>query len=251
MSSNLSVINFAVGGTLTTTGKTTLGDTLLSSSSASFQGLSTTNLIVSGTSTFNNSLPTSIQNPTLDAELTTKIYVDNADTNLDKRITDNDTAVRIYIDLSYNELNNRVSINDTDVRNYIDLSYNELNKKITDTNNSIRPNRNYTIKHNADFYTSRLSSSQFIDFFQLGSSTYIECQNNSSDSPYTLTLDDPKICGGLMVYVWNNSTLLIQIGAKTAPNFIKGRTNANEKIQPGATMFLISNSVGWVVLGDN
>jgi hypothetical protein len=41
-----------------------------------------------------------------------------------------------------------------------------------------------------------------------------------------------------MVYTWNNSPLLIQIGAKTAPFFIKGRTNQNEKIQSGATMFL-------------
>jgi hypothetical protein len=248
MSSNSAVINFSVGGTLSVSGKMTLAETILSSSNASFQGLSTTSLTTTRDSTFNGALPTSTQTPVSNAQLTTKIYVDNADTNLDKRITDNDTVVINYIDLSYNGLNNRVPTNDTNVRNYIDLSYNELNKKIKDTNNSIRPNRNYTIEQNADFYTSKLSSSQFIE---LGSSTYIECQNNSSNSPYTLTFDDPKICGGLMVYVWKNSLLLIQIGAKTAPNFIKGRTNANEKIRSGATMFLISNSVGWVVLGDN
>jgi hypothetical protein len=136
MSSNLSVINFAVGGTLTTTGKTTLGDTLLSSSSASFQGLSTTNLIVLGTSTFNNSLPTSIQNPTLDAELTTKIYVDNADTNLDKRITDNDTAVRIYIDGSYNTLNTRITNVDTSRKTYIDEADTALDSRITNVDAS-------------------------------------------------------------------------------------------------------------------
>jgi hypothetical protein len=123
MSSNLAVINFSVGGTLTTSGKTTLADRLLSSSSASFQGLMTTSLTTTGDSTFNGSLPTSTQTPVSNAQLTTKIYVDNADTNLDKRITDNDTAVRNYIDLSYNELNNRVSINDTEVKFYIDASY--------------------------------------------------------------------------------------------------------------------------------
>jgi hypothetical protein len=125
MSSNLAVINFAVGATLITTGKTTLADTLLCSSSASFQGLSATDLDATGESTFNTSLPKSIKTPTLDAELTTKIYVDNADTNLDKRITDND--------LSYNELNNCVSTNDTDVRFCIDASYNKLNDRITST----------------------------------------------------------------------------------------------------------------------
>jgi uncharacterized FlaG/YvyC family protein len=138
MSSNLAVINFAIGETLTTTGKTTLADTLLSSSSASFQGLSTTDLDATGKSTFNTSLPKSIKTPTLDAELTTKTYVDNAETNLDKRITDNDTAVKHYTDLLYNELNDRVSTNDTDVRFYIDASYNELNDRVSTNDTNVR-----------------------------------------------------------------------------------------------------------------
>jgi hypothetical protein len=100
------------------------------------QGLSTTNLIVLGTSTFNNSLPTSIQNPTLDAELTTKIYVDNADTNLDKRITDNDTAVRIYIDGSYNTLNTRITNVDTSRKTYIDEADTALDLRITNVDAS-------------------------------------------------------------------------------------------------------------------
>ena len=75
MSSNLAVVNFAVGGTLTVSGRTTLGDTT-SMSSGSFQGLETTTLAVSGASTFNNSLPTSTQTPTSNSQLTTKKYVD-------------------------------------------------------------------------------------------------------------------------------------------------------------------------------
>jgi hypothetical protein len=157
MSSNLAVIDFAVGGTLTVSGKTTLAETVLSSSSASFQGLSTTSLNTTGTSTF-TSLPTSTQTPTLDAQFTTKVYVDTADgvvnkritdtdsaqrtyidtqdTALGKRITDNDTDVRFYIDASYNELNNMVSTKDTAVRTYIDASYNELNTRVTDTDST-------------------------------------------------------------------------------------------------------------------
>jgi uncharacterized FlaG/YvyC family protein len=156
--SNLSVINFAVGGTLTISGKTTLAETILSSSTASFQGVSTTSLTATGASIFNNSLPTSTQTPTQDSQLTTKIYVDTADTTLNtritdtdsaqrtyidtqdtalgKRITDNDTSVRTYIDASYNELNTRVTGNDTDVRFYIDASYNELNTRVTDTDST-------------------------------------------------------------------------------------------------------------------
>jgi hypothetical protein len=133
--SNLAVINFSIGGTLSISGKTTLAETILSSSTASFQGLSTTSLNSTGTSTF-TSLPTSTQTPTLDSQLTTKVYVDTADGVLNKRITDNDTSVRTYIDASYNELNNIVSGNDTSVRTYIDASYNELNTRVTDTDST-------------------------------------------------------------------------------------------------------------------
>ena len=76
MSANIAVINFTAGGTLTVSGRTMLGDQLLSMSAASFQGIATTSLAVSGASTFNGSLPTSTQTPTSDNQLTTKVYVD-------------------------------------------------------------------------------------------------------------------------------------------------------------------------------
>jgi hypothetical protein len=58
MSSNLAVVNFTVGGTLTVSEKTTLAETVLSSSSVDVQGLTTTSLNTTGTSTF-TSIPTS------------------------------------------------------------------------------------------------------------------------------------------------------------------------------------------------
>jgi hypothetical protein len=127
--SNLAIINFTVGGTLTVSGKTTLAQPVLSSSSASFQGVSTSSLTVTGASTFNGSLPTSTQTPTLDAQFTTKVYVDTVDTTLDTRITDTDSAQRTYIDTQDTALGKRITDNDTDVRFYIDASYNELNTK--------------------------------------------------------------------------------------------------------------------------
>jgi hypothetical protein len=132
MSSNLAVINFTVGGTLVVSGKTTLVETVLSSSSVDIQGLTTTTLNVTGTSTFTK-LPTSSQTPTLDSQLTTKIYVDTADGVVNKRITDTDADQRIYIDGSYNALNKRITDTDADQKIYIDASYNALNKRITDT----------------------------------------------------------------------------------------------------------------------
>jgi hypothetical protein len=136
MSSNLAVINFAVGGTLVVSGKTTLTETILSSSTASFQGLSTTSLTTTGTSTFNGSLPTSTQTPTLDNQLATKVYVDTADGVVNKRITDTDSAQRTYIDTQDTALGKRITDNDTSVRTYIDASYNELNTRVTNTDST-------------------------------------------------------------------------------------------------------------------
>jgi hypothetical protein len=287
MSSNLAVINFTVGGTLSISGKTTLAESVLSSSSVDIQGLTTTSLNTTGTSTFTK-LPTSTQTPTLDSQLTTKTYVDTADgivnkritdtdadqrtyidaslNTLNTRITDTDSAQKTYIDASYNTLNTRITDTDadqktyidtqdtalgkriTDQRTYIDGSYNTLNTRITETANSIRPNRNYTISRNGEFFSSKPFNT---DQFQFGASTYIQCENNVDGSPYSIIFDDPRICGGLIIYIWNNSSKEVQIQNKTAQYFLKLRTSQNEKIQPNATMFLISNSVGWVVLGDN
>jgi hypothetical protein len=130
MSSNLAVINFAVGGTLVVSGKTTLAETVLSSSSVDIQGLTTTSLNTTGTSTF-TSLPTSSQTPTLDSQLTTKIYVDTADGVVNKRITDTDADQRIYIDGSYNALNKRITDTDSAQKTYIDASYNALDTSLT------------------------------------------------------------------------------------------------------------------------
>ena len=137
MSSNLAVINFAVGGTLTISGMTTLAETILSSSTASFQGVSTTSLTTTGTSTF-TSLPTSSQIPTLDNQLTTKVYVDIADTTLNTRITDTDSAQRTYLDTQDTALGKRITDTDSAQRTYIDTQDTELGKRITDTDSAQR-----------------------------------------------------------------------------------------------------------------
>jgi hypothetical protein len=65
MSSNLAVINFTVGGTLTITGKVAFNESFISSSSAQFQSLSTVNL------------PTCNEVPTENNQLTNKLFIDN------------------------------------------------------------------------------------------------------------------------------------------------------------------------------
>jgi hypothetical protein len=137
MSSNLSVINFTVGGTLAVSGTTTLAQPMLSSSSGNFQGLSTTSLNTTGASTFNN-LPTSTQTPTSNTQLTTKIYVDQENTTLNTRITNVDSAIRTYVDTADNTLNTRITDTDSAQKSYIDASYNTLNNRITETDEAQR-----------------------------------------------------------------------------------------------------------------
>jgi hypothetical protein len=143
MSSNLAVINFTVGGTLTVSGNTTLVQPIYSSSTASFQGLITTSLNTTGASTFIN-LPTSTQTPTSNSQLTTKIYVDTVDNTLNTRITNTDADQRIYVDGSYNtqriyidqqdtSLNTRITNTDSAQRIYIDQQDTSLNTRITTT----------------------------------------------------------------------------------------------------------------------
>ena len=220
MSSNLAVINFAVGGTLTVSGRTTLGDTT-SMSSGSFQGLETTTLQVSDTSTFNNSLPTSTQTPTLNSQLTTKTYVDSADMVLNDRITSTDSAQKTYIDASYNELNTRITSTDSSrktyidnadkvlddritstdsaQKRYIDASYNELNTSVS----VLKQNRAYTMNNTRNFVNSSASRFGNIAISLLGATTFIECTDSAS--PYSLILDAPYNCVGCVVYIWNNS----------------------------------------------
>jgi hypothetical protein len=63
--SNLAVINFTVGGTLTISGKVSFSESLISTSSAQFQSLSTVNL------------PTCNEVPTENNQLTNKLFIDN------------------------------------------------------------------------------------------------------------------------------------------------------------------------------
>lgn len=122
MSSNLSVINFAVGGTLTVSGDVTLSQAINSTNTASFSGLSTTSLTVSGASKFTSSLPTSSLTPSNNSELTTKIYVDNADGVLNSRITSTDSAQKSYIDSADAVLNSRITDTDSAQKTYIDTA---------------------------------------------------------------------------------------------------------------------------------
>ena len=123
MSANIAVINFTAGGTLTVSGKTTLGDQLLSMNSGSFQGLSTTTLATSGAATF-SVLPTSTQTPTINAQLTTKVYVDT-------QITATDLARKLYVDASMGVLNLLIGSTDAARKLYVDASMGVLNTRIT------------------------------------------------------------------------------------------------------------------------
>jgi hypothetical protein len=231
MSSNLSVINFSVGGTLSISGKTTLGDSLLSSNSANFQGLQTTNLSVSGTSTFNNSLPTSTQTPLFDAQLTTKIYVDTADGVVNKRITDTDSAQKTYIDESDLSLNTRITSVDDLRKTYVDNADNALDTKITTYGK-----KGYYIQYGGKVYLEN----------DLGFSQFIELRPSQS-SFYTTFLPNPTTCSGQIVYIWNNTNGDLGIDQTGDNLFIRNLENrVSIFIRSKTTEMFVSSGNNWV-----
>ena len=131
MSSNLAVVNFAVGGTLVVSGNVTLSQAINSTNNATFLGLT-----VTGASTFNNSLPTSSQTPLNNDQLTTKVYVDDADFVLNSRITSMDSAQKTYIDDADFVLNSRITTMDSAQKTYIDSADTTLNDRITTTDSA-------------------------------------------------------------------------------------------------------------------
>jgi hypothetical protein len=247
MSSNLSVINFAVGGTLTVSGKITLAETVLSSSSMDIQGLTTTSLNVTGTSTF-TSLPTSTQTPTLDSQLTTKIYVDTADGIVNKRITDTDSDQRIYIDGSYNALNKRITDTDSAQKTYIDTSYNTLNKRITDTDADQRLYIDAKINtYGKKGYYIQFGNKTYLES-DFGFSQFIELRPSTGQfSFYTTFLPNPTTCAGQIVYIWNN-TIEDQGVNQTGDNlFIRNLENrVSIFIRSKTTELFVSSGNNWV-----
>ena len=131
MSSNLEVVNFAVGGTLTVSGDVTLSQAINSSNNATFLELT-----VTGSSTFNNYLPTSTQTPSIESQLTTKLYVDTANTALNSKITTTDSAQKTYIDNADGVLNSRITTTDSAQKTYIDSADSTLNDRITLTDSA-------------------------------------------------------------------------------------------------------------------
>jgi hypothetical protein len=138
MSSNLSVVNFTVGGSLTVSGICTLSSVLNSSSNMDIQGMKTSTLEVTGISTFDGSLPTSTQNVVNNDQLTTKIYVDNQDATQKTYIDENVTTINSRIDTNKTDISNNttnIATNNTNIAtNTTNIATNETNIATNTTN---------------------------------------------------------------------------------------------------------------------
>jgi hypothetical protein len=84
--SNISALNLAVSGTCAISGTVSLSQPLISGSTASYQGITTTDLTTTGNVIF-NTLPVSNVAPTLSNNLINKNYVDTLNAIQDARIT--------------------------------------------------------------------------------------------------------------------------------------------------------------------
>jgi hypothetical protein len=232
MSSNLAVINFSVGGTLTVSGKITLAETVLSSSSVDIQGITTTSLNTTGTSTFTK-LPTSSQTPTLDNQLTTKVYVDTADGVVNKRITDTVSAQKKYIDDADTVLDNRITTVDNSRKTYIDNGDKALDTKI----DSYGKKGYYIQFGNKTYLGSDFGFSQFIELRpSTGQFTF-----------YTTFLPNPTTCAGQIVSIWNN-TIEDQGVDQTGDNlFIRNVENKVAIfIKSKTTEMFVSSGNNWI-----
>jgi hypothetical protein len=89
MSNNISVNNFAIGGTSAFTGTVSLASQLISGSTGSFQGLTTTDLTTTG-NVIHDVLPICNVLPVSSNELSNKGYVDTANGLQDVRLTNID-----------------------------------------------------------------------------------------------------------------------------------------------------------------
>ena len=243
MSSNLAVVNFSVGGTLTVSGETTFGE-ITSINSASFQGLSTSNLTVSGETTFNGYLPTSNQTPINSSQLITKNYCDDADIALNNLITSTDDAQKVYIDGSFNTLYNRITSTDSDQKSYIDASYGQLNIRITDTDSAQKTyidDANTILNTKINTYGKKgyISTNTYRTFSanELGFSQFIELRPKNDDTSgfYIIHIPNPTTCSGQIIYIWNNAdqdlgisqtgnNLFIRTGENTVSVFLRSKT---------------------------
>jgi hypothetical protein len=139
MSSNLAVVNFTVGGTLVVSGKITLAETVLTSSSMDIQGLTTTTINITGKTTLKDTLTSTstgsfqgLSTTTLNAT-STGSFQGLSTTNLNatglstfnsslptstlKPTLDNDFTTKIYVDTA-----------DSTNKTYIDTNVSPINK---------------------------------------------------------------------------------------------------------------------------
>jgi hypothetical protein len=232
-----------VGGTLVVSGETTMAETVLSSSSASFQGLSTTSLNTTGTSTF-TSLPTSSQTPTLDNQLTTKIYVDTTDsdqkkyidkqdTALDTRITDTDSVQKTYIDDADTVLDNRITSVDNSRKTYVDDADNVLDLKF-----KTYGKKGYYIQNGGKVYLES----------DLGFSQFIELRPSNGEFPYYTTfLPNPTRCAGQIVFIWNNTDEDLGVDQTGDNLFIRNVENrVSIFIRSKTTEMFVSSGNNWI-----
>jgi hypothetical protein len=106
MSANVSALNLAVSGSTAISGSVSLSSPLISGSTASYQGVSTTDLSTTGSVT-HNALPICNVLPMLNGELTNKAYVDTKNSIQDGRITAEETKTQ---NITYSVPNSRTTI---------------------------------------------------------------------------------------------------------------------------------------------
>jgi hypothetical protein len=176
MSANVSTLNLAVSGSTAISGSVSLSSPLISGSTASYQGVSTTDLSTTGSVT-HNALPICNVLPILNGELTNKAYVDTKNSIQDGRITAEETKTQ---NITYSVPNSRttftgsstvaglmtftvnprcstvpVALTELSNKQYVDNNFTIASNSISVTNNNLT-----TTNNNVTALTNRVNTTE-------------------------------------------------------------------------------------------
>jgi hypothetical protein len=176
MSANVSTLNLAVSGSTAISGSVSLSSPLISGSTASYQGVSTTDLSTTGSVT-HNALPICNVLPMLNGELTNKAYVDTKNSIQDGRITAEETKTQ---NITYSVPNSRttftgsstvaglmtftvnprcstvpVALTELSNKQYVDNNFTIASNSISVTNNNLT-----TTNNNVTALTNRVNTTE-------------------------------------------------------------------------------------------
>ena len=84
---------------------------------------------------------------------------------------------------------------------------------------------------------------------QLGINQVIRCEDYGNGN-YTITLPDPTLCGGQVIYIWNSANLGLTLAQTGSASFSGKQTGTTISFSTNQTMILASCYYYWIVMSN-